>query len=335
MKNRLLGSVSGGLILWVFVAVMSYVLRPSRPLIEYFELSMGYAPVAVLLTWLAWPRPVRDPEQTFRLGWLFLAGALFWAVQAATDLPVLGDSRIDYGMVVVTLLMILGAASRQPWGWYTLLLALVALASAWSVTALVGLGRPDDYFIVLVFSLVVHVCMFGYVYRRRAMFGAHHRLRWLERGCPFVVGPEGEFVRRIDERTETTEELNHRLDRLQRDHRHVKEVGAALLLGLAALVLFNIWGRWWPQKAHELVVLDSAGNARAVLEASGTGSPILLLYDKDSRIRTSLAVRNDSTPGLVFYGRDGRRRVILGLTTDDTANLYFLDKEGKILWKAP
>lgn len=78
--------------------------------------------------------------------------------------------------------------SGQPYryGWLT---ALGGLADVVNPAFIAGLGAVLGA-LVAVFSLAMSAINFAYFYKRRALFRANGRWRWLERSWPGLIGPE-------------------------------------------------------------------------------------------------------------------------------------------------
>ncbi len=118
----------------------------------------------------------------------------------------------------------------------------------------------------------------------------------------------------------TMDNLEQRLDRLDRECRWLKRVGALVLLGMAAmLVMGQAIDRRFGNviEAEKIVLRDATGKTRIALGPDSTGYS-LNFYDVNGIDRATLAMAND-LPILAF--RDGQRkpRVTLAVLRDDTA----------------
>lgn len=120
-----------------------------------------------------------------------------------------------------------------------------------------------------------------------------------------------------------------RLERLERQNRRLKLVGAVVLLSVAALVTM---GQARPasqaMEAQRFVVKDAHGKPRAILGAFGDFWG-LNLYDPDGNARAALNVGANSTSRLGFYDGNGKSRVIVDVTDDGTSTVGFYDRTGK------
>ncbi|MHC4670534.1 MAG: hypothetical protein ACYTFD_19290, partial [Planctomycetota bacterium] len=96
----------------------------------------------------------------------------------------------------------------------------------------------------------------------------------------------------------TTEQ---RLERLERENRWMRRIGAVCLALVAAVFLMG------QEKAKELPdlevgslkVKDKDGKVRVFLRPEGRGSPALTLLDRDGQRRAVLSVHPDGSPALV------------------------------------
>ncbi len=125
--------------------------------------------------------------------------------------------------------------------------------------------------------------------------------------------------------------LTQRLDRLERENRRLKIAGAVLLLALAAVgVMGQVLPKAVPKvvEAERFVLRDTRGRTRATLDAEGSGTLALSLYDQNGKIRASLAVEADGTPRLDLVDQNGKQRVALNVVKDASA-LVLADQNGK------
>ena len=127
-----------------------------------------------------------DLRQSYGLGWTYVALSLLRAVWA-----------VLLGQVLASLWFLglaASAVSRAPLGWHVLLAgSLLTLAgSIWFVADFFArFGAPPVWALVGGSVLKLSDALwFGYFYRRRAMFGAERRCRWVERLLPALAGPE-------------------------------------------------------------------------------------------------------------------------------------------------
>ncbi len=123
-----------------------------------------------------------------------------------------------------------------------------------------------------------------------------------------------------------------RLEKLERQNRRLKQVGAvALILTVSVLLL----GQASPKKtveANEFILNDTTGKTRAILTAFRFG-PSLGLFDANGKPRVGMAIAAQG-PELYLADANGKVRVGMRIIADQPElNLY--NPEGKILWKAP
>lgn len=140
--------------------------------------------------------------------------------------------------------------------------------------------------------------------------------------------------------------LVRRIERLERENRRLKRAGAAIVLGILAVLLM---GQAVPKgptiEAQRFVLKDKRGKVRAVLGEGADGETGLFVYDGKQRPRAMVAmlehdapviqladdrgvprVALDPTGGLAITG-DGPR-VLLGVTYGTEPMLQLIDKEG-------
>lgn len=110
------------------------------------------------------------------------------------------------------------------------------------------------------------------------------------------------------------------LNRLEREHRHLKRVGALVVIGLATVTLM---GQATPGKvakvieAEKFVLREATGKERATLELRPYGSVALALADGNGGRQAIMEVSADGEPKLWLMGEDGKSaanlEVIAGL----------------------
>jgi hypothetical protein len=127
-------------------------------------------------------------------------------------------------------------------------------------------------------------------------------------------------------------EVQHRLDRLERQNRRLER---ALLVAMAAVGALVFLGLTGPQKgdasaqtveAQKIILRDSRGRIRASLGASEAGGE-LVLYDADGDARVQLFTESDGS-GLKFFDHAGKPRAGLA-EGSKVAGLAFYNPEGK------
>jgi hypothetical protein len=125
--------------------------------------------------------------------------------------------------------------------------------------------------------------------------------------------------------------VTQRLDRVERENRLLKRIGAVTVAFVAAVILM---GQATPSKvakvveAENFVLRDSSGTARAVLNVSG-GSVNLALADQQGKHRAVLYVLDDGTAGLALRDKDLTRRNVLYLLPDGSSGLRLAGRDGQ------
>ncbi len=107
----------------------------------------------------------------------------------------------------------------------------------------------------------------------------------------------------------TMDKLEMRLDRLERENRWLKRIGALVGVGIAAVVLM---GQARPSKVAKVIEAER-----------------FVLRDKDEKVRASLNVLSGNRYGLILYDKDEKPRLVLGHTPIGLG-LSLLDKNGKV-----
>jgi hypothetical protein len=110
-------------------------------------------------------------------------------------------------------------------------------------------------------------------------------------------------------------EIRSRLEKLERENRRVKRIGAlAALIGASLLLM----GQAKPRRtveAESFVLRDPQGRLRATLDMWHE-APMLRLYDKSGIWRTWLSLAGNGEPALTFYDAAGNQMVMLAATKD-------------------
>ncbi len=124
------------------------------------------------------------------------------------------------------------------------------------------------------------------------------------------------------------ETMNERLERLERENRHVKRVGVAALATITAAMLM---GQVAPPRASkvveadEFVLRDGKGAVRAMLGFKA-GAPLLSFYDEEQTLRIGLGFAATGLPTVAILNKDGNIRSSLALLANDTTALYLYDR---------
>src|SRR5262245_36416780 len=83
------------------------------------------------------------------------------------------------------------ALFKRPWGWPVLVWGILATPVIVVLIEIAAMpDKPFAFALRAAASAALNILWFVYFYRRRAMFGASRRWRWLEHTFPTVVGPE-------------------------------------------------------------------------------------------------------------------------------------------------
>ncbi len=126
----------------------------------------------------------------------------------------------------------------------------------------------------------------------------------------------------------TISKLDQRLDRLERENRRLKRIGALVVVGIAAVVLMGQARSSKVAKvieAEKFVLRDTSGQVGATLFTVGEGSPHLEFSDKKRNLRITLGVMSSTSPRTMSI--ETKRR--------PESSLVLFDKKGKVLWSAP
>ena len=117
-----------------------------------------------------------------------------------------------------------------------------------------------------------------------------------------------------------------RLEKLERQNRRMKQVGAAVLVLVAAMLLMGQASPNRTVEANEFVLKDANGKMQARLGLTAN-APGLTLYEADGEvIRTFLGVGADG-PGLYLADAGGKVRAMLSVKADEPS-LVLSDRLG-------
>ncbi len=126
------------------------------------------------------------------------------------------------------------------------------------------------------------------------------------------------------------EALAQRLECVERVNRRLKRAGAAVAVGIVALLLM---GQTLPKRrvveAQEFVVKDDSGRVFARL-GSQAGLPSLTLFDKNQTPRVTLDLAPDDGLHLSFVDKAGRLRAGIFTAQNGDPGIFFADKAGKV-----
>jgi hypothetical protein len=120
----------------------------------------------------------------------------------------------------------------------------------------------------------------------------------------------------------TVEALTRRLEDLERAHHRLKRALAVLVLGMAGLLLMGqttdrlttatLIAR--SVETQSLMVRDTTGKIRALLDVDTAGRVSLTLSDRDGRERAAMGVGLAGGVGATFRDQDGVIRAGLGVS---------------------
>lgn len=151
----------------------------------------------------------------------------------------------------------------------------------------------------------------------------------------------------------TTDDLVRRLERVERENRFFKGVGAVMLVGIVVVVIMGqARSKTIPKiiEAEEFVLRDGQKERAKLFARDGTVS--LRLSDKEEQGRLVLLVSSSGSPGLYLFNSDGKNTVQLSsqvdggavmrlnyedqkagvgmhINQDTTPNMSLFDKSGK------
>lgn len=129
-----------------------------------------------------------------------------------------------------------------------------------------------------------------------------------------------------------------RLEKLARQHRRLKFIGAIILGGFGVILATQAYVLFRPHPpglaGEDLVLRDPNGNIRATLGAAD-GKVRLDLWDPEGNRRAALGLGAEGAPGLAFYDRDQRVRAELSLGPDGEPQFTLRDKRSLETQKEP
>jgi len=137
----------------------------------------------------------------------------------------------------------------------------------------------------------------------------------------------------------TMNNMEQRLDRLERENLRWRRIGFLVLVVIAAMVLMGQAKVSRVAKvieAEKFVVRDKSGKVRAALQTSAKDGPSLDLYDKNGKNRVQLAILEVGGPTPILFLLDRNEKFSLKLAEVGGEGIMWLhDKDGRITWKAP
>ncbi|MDX9754833.1 MAG: hypothetical protein RBU29_12785 [bacterium] len=106
--------------------------------------------------------------------------------------------------------------------------------------------------------------------------------------------------------------LTKRIERLEKQNKKLKK---KLLHGKTLEV-------------ETLILRDSDGNTRAVMEVSPQGTAYQVFYDSNQTKRAAFGVLNDGSPRILLYDEDGKERIKLQVKKEGQGAILFTDAQG-------
>ncbi len=137
---------------------------------------------------------------------------------------------------------------------------------------------------------------------------------------PLATGPD-------DKRLEA---LQRRLDKLEKENRGWGLIIATLIGGLA-LVIFIVAKAARPVdelRVGHLVLVDKAGQPRAMLSVGDGGAPALVMLDKSRRARLTIGITPEDQPQVILAGANEQPRIRVALDGDTAGLIQFADRSG-------
>jgi len=154
--------------------------------------------------------------------------------------------------------------------------------------------------------------------------------------------------------------LEQRVEKLERENRWMRRIGAVAVAVVAAVFLVGQGKEKEPPDlvVRSLAVKDKNGNVRATLGTLANGTPQLRLadrhgkpramlgtlesdllglslWDSDFKVRAALSLNAAGKPHLRLADEGGVARARLSTVRDGSAKLELYDAKGKVIWKAP
>ncbi|MEW6201595.1 MAG: hypothetical protein AB1546_06450 [bacterium] len=88
--------------------------------------------------------------------------------------------------------------------------------------------------------------------------------------------------------------------------------------------------------ANEMVLVDSDGDARVIITASGEAPmPSIYFYSKKGTPLAGYGLSEANQPMIIMNNAGGEMRLALGVTDEGGPGILIKNKDGKNVWKAP
>jgi hypothetical protein len=122
-----------------------------------------------------------------------------------------------------------------------------------------------------------------------------------------------------------TDVLTERVERLERENRNFKRIGAVAVVGATLALIGGAQRKATTPtiEAEQFVLLSKAGEMRATLVMTPEDTPTLAFFDKQGKNRARLQQAADGSMGLSFFDKAGRTQIGMGVETDGQPGLCF------------
>lgn len=113
-------------------------------------------------------------------------------------------------------------------------------------------------------------------------------------------------------------ELNDRLQRLEQSNRRLKRTagflaGGFVIAGLAAFAAPSMCDVLYGER---LVLRDTSGHQRLVMDAYRNEAPTITWHDKDGRALAKLGLNNDGVASLEYFDKQGQSKSSYSLSPE-------------------
>ena len=127
--------------------------------------------------------------------------------------------------------------------------------------------------------------------------------------------------------------LSDRVNRLERENRRLKWVGAVILIAAAGL---SIWSARRETKnrsieGERIILHDKKGKMLALLEGDKDGLPNLAFYGKEGRAQIKIGIDQVGGPNIDLQGVDEKGGVGMSVTTGGASSLVITEPGGEYI----
>jgi len=133
---------------------------------------------------------------------------------------------------------------------------------------------------------------------------------------------------------DTSRDLSHRLDQLERQARWLRWLVISLLVVITGMPVLVARAASDKVSGSQFILRDASGRERGVFWLLGE-MPTFVLHDRRGKPRLQFDLLPDDSPRFFLADADQRIRARLKLAADGTPLLEMLDKGGKVIWNAP